>query len=109
MRQNPSTVILSILLFKGYTLFDNIVLIWILILGLFAFVLMGYDKLAAKVSPKRRVRERNFWLVSALGGFAGVGLGAVVFHHKVSKGSFWPPVIASIIVWLIIFYLLKFY
>ncbi len=104
-----TTAVIPLLLFKGYSLFDNVVLFWVLILGIFAFVLMGYDKLAAKVGPKRRVRERNFWLLSALGGFAGVGLGAVVFHHKVAKASFWPPVIASIIVWLIIFYFLKFY
>jgi uncharacterized membrane protein YsdA (DUF1294 family) len=104
----PTTIAVILpLLFKGYSLFDNVVLIWVIILGIFAFILMGYDKLAAKVSPKRRVRERNLWLVSAMGGFVGVCLGAVVFHHKVSKGGFWPPVIASLIVWLIAFYFLK--
>ncbi len=65
---------------------------------------MGYDKLASKISVKRRVREKNFWLISALGGFVGVGVGAIVFHHKVSKMSFWPPVIASTVVWLALFY-----
>lgn len=96
------------LLFSDYSLFDNIVLLWIIILGVIAFVLMGYDKFASKIRPKRRVRERNLWLVSALGGFIGVGLGAVIFHHKVSKKSFWPPIIASIVVWLVIFYFLNF-
>lgn len=84
--------------------FGNILLVWIIIIGLIAFALMGYDKLASKISVKRRVREKNFWLISALGGFVGVGVGAIVFHHKVSKMRFWPPVIASTVVWLALFY-----
>ena len=87
--------------------FNNAVLIWLVVLGLIAFILMGYDKLAAKITKKRRVREKNFWVIAALGGFGGVVLGAIVFHHKVAKGSFWPPVIVSILVWLALLYLLN--
>ena len=87
--------------------FNNAVLIWLVVLGLIAFILMGYDKLAAKITKKRRVREKNFWVIAALGGFGGVVLGAIVFHHKVAKGSFWPPVIVSMLVWLALLYLLN--
>ncbi len=87
--------------------FDDVILLWIIVLGLIAFVLMGYDRLAAKLVRKRRVREKNFWLVAALGGFVGIEIGAVVFHHKVSKISFWPPIIAATALWLILFYFLK--
>ncbi|MHB1907545.1 MAG: DUF1294 domain-containing protein [Nitrososphaerales archaeon] len=90
-----------------FDFFNDLVLIWIFVLGLVAFVLMGYDKLAAKISKKRRVREKNFWLVAALGGFGGVVLGAIVFHHKVAKGSFWPPIVVSVLVWLTLLYLLN--
>jgi uncharacterized membrane protein YsdA (DUF1294 family) len=65
---------------------------------------MGYDKLAAKISTRTRVREKNFWLVAAFGGFLGVGIGAIIFRHKVSKASFWPPVIACAAMWLVLFY-----
>lgn len=85
----------------------SMILMWVLVLGVFAFVLMGYDNVAAKVSSKRRVREKNLWLVAAIGGFAGVGLGALVFHHKVAKWSFWPPVLLSIIAWLVLLYSLR--
>lgn len=68
--------------------------------------MMGYDKVAAKLT-KRRVREKNFWLVAALGGFVGIEVGAIVFHHKVSKMSFWPPIIAATALWLMFFYFLK--
>jgi uncharacterized membrane protein YsdA (DUF1294 family) len=77
------------------------VLIWILAVGLLAFVLMGYDKLASKkLAP--RVREQNLWIVAFLGGFAGIGVSALVFHHKVAKPTFWVPVIVSIIPWLVL-------
>lgn len=95
-----------LILFSQYSLLNDVVLTWVIVLGLIAFVLMGYDKLASKIGPKRRVRERNFWVLSGLGGFIGVCLGALVFHHKVAKKSFWPPVIVSIVAWLILFYAL---
>jgi uncharacterized membrane protein YsdA (DUF1294 family) len=52
-----------------------------------SFLLMGFDKLSAKVDYER-VPEMCFFLISLAGGFAGVVLGMLVFHHKTSKTSF---------------------
>ena len=92
---------------SNLAIFDDMLLLWIIGLGSFAFVLMSYDKLAAKVTTKRRMRERNFWLVAALGGFVGIVFGALVFHRKVAKLSFWIPMIATVLIWLALFNFLK--
>jgi uncharacterized membrane protein YsdA (DUF1294 family) len=72
---------------------------WLIILGTVGFILMGVDKLKAKLR-KSRISEKNLWITAFVGGFLGVIAGAFVFHHKVSKGSFWPPVIAAMALWL---------
>jgi uncharacterized membrane protein YsdA (DUF1294 family) len=87
-------------------MYGNVVLLWIIAIGLIAFVLMGYDKLVSKIMTQRRVPEKNFWVVAALGGFICVGIGALVFYHKVSKMSFWLPIIATTAVWFVAFYFL---
>jgi uncharacterized membrane protein YsdA (DUF1294 family) len=48
---------------------------------------MGFDKLRAKIDSER-VPELWFVLISLAGGFSGVVLGMLVFHHKSSKRSF---------------------
>jgi uncharacterized membrane protein YsdA (DUF1294 family) len=60
---------------------------------------MGYDKLKSKMK-KSRISEKNLWIAAFVGGFLGVIAGAIVFHHKVSKSSFWPPVIAAMALWI---------
>lgn len=64
-------------------------LIWayLLLINAVSFLLMGFDKLSAKVDYER-VPEMCFFLISLAGGFAGVMLGMLVFHHKTSKTSF---------------------
>jgi uncharacterized membrane protein YsdA (DUF1294 family) len=75
------------------------ILRWIVIVGVVGFTLMGYDKLQSKVR-KSRISEKNLWITALVGGFLGIVAGAVVFHHKVSKSSFWPPVLAAMALWL---------
>jgi uncharacterized membrane protein YsdA (DUF1294 family) len=77
---------------------DNI-LRWIIVAGILGFILMAYDK-AKSGLKRRRTQERNLWLVALVGGFLGVVAGAVVFRHKISKASFWPPVLAAMALWL---------
>lgn len=72
---------------------------WILMVGFISFLLMGIDKLASKLR-KRRISERTFLIASLAGGFLGIVAGAIIFHHKVVKRSFWLPVIISIILWI---------
>jgi uncharacterized membrane protein YsdA (DUF1294 family) len=80
------------------------VLDWIVLLGLAGFFLMGFDKLKSRLR-KGRLSEKSLWITSLAGGFLGVIAGAVVFHHKVAKPSFWPPVVAAAAIWLVLIWL----
>ena len=75
---------------------------WIFDVGLLGFILMGIDKAAAKWW-NRRIRERNLWLVAFAGGFAGIIIGGLLFHHKIRKLPFWEPIILATIVWTLFF------
>lgn len=52
-----------------------------------SLLLMGFDKLSAKVGSER-VPEIWFFFLSLAGGFGGITLGMLTFHHKISKPSF---------------------
>ncbi|PIC81650.1 hypothetical protein CSV75_01265 [Sporosarcina sp. P18a] len=62
-------------------------LIYMVILSLWAFLAMGYDKRQAK-KKKQRVPERNLWLLALLGGGVGAYVGMQFFHHKTRKTHF---------------------
>lgn len=83
------------------------ILIWIGAWSLIGFVVMGEDKSLAKWQEGKphpeRVSERTLHEIALVGGFLGIIAGAKVFSHKKSKESFWPPVGASIVLWLILF------
>ena len=63
-------------------------------------VAMGADKGMARFRVGTRIRERSLWLIALAGGFWGIILGAFLFHHKTSKGGFWPPVVLAVIIWI---------
>jgi uncharacterized membrane protein YsdA (DUF1294 family) len=72
---------------------------WVALVSLFGFGAMGVDKLLA-VGRGSRVSERTLWLAALLGGFLGIFVGGLVFHHKTSKPEFWAPVVVSAILWV---------
>ena len=76
---------------------------WILLATLIALIFMGIDKLAARFN-KRRISESFLWLLALIGGFPGIILGALMFHHKSSKKSFWVPVAIAIVLWAAVFF-----
>lgn len=71
----------------------------VLVLSAISFLFYGWDKRQAKVDG-RRVPEKNFHLLSLLGGWPGGLLGQQVFRHKTQKTSFqvsyWLTVIAHV-------------
>ncbi|MBE3555137.1 MAG: DUF1294 domain-containing protein [Thermicanus sp.] len=79
-----------------------LILIFINILGL---VLMGYDKQKAQRGG-RRVSEKTFFLLAALGGAFGVWLGMRLFRHKTKHIRFllWIPVFFFLQILLFYFY-----
>jgi len=59
---------------------------------------MGVDKLLA-VGRRSRISERTLWGTALVGGFLGIFVGGLVFHHKTSKTEFWVPVVVSALLW----------
>jgi uncharacterized membrane protein YsdA (DUF1294 family) len=61
--------------------------LYLAVINITSFLLMGLDKLEAKVDSER-VPELWFFMISLAGGFFGILFGMFAFHHKVSKTSF---------------------
>lgn len=80
----------------------------LLFMNLLGFFLMGLDKYKAK-HEHWRVRERTFFIISALGGSLGVWLGMQVFHHKTLHRKFvWGVPAIFIAEMILLLYLLFF-
>lgn len=60
---------------------------YLLVINITGFLLMGYDKAKAK-KGNWRVPERNFFVISLLGGALGVYAGMKTFRHKTKHDSF---------------------
>ncbi|SET74517.1 Uncharacterized membrane protein YsdA, DUF1294 family [Natronincola peptidivorans] len=91
---------------KGYSSSIIIYSIYLFIVNIAAFLLVGIDKRRAK-REEWRIKEMTFIMMALLGAAAGVLLGMVFFHHKQSKKKFYFGVpilyiinkIASIIIY----------
>jgi uncharacterized membrane protein YsdA (DUF1294 family) len=68
--------------------------------GLIGFSLMGIDKARAQ-EKSRRIPERAFYELAAIGGAFGIALGAGVFHHKTRKGYFLGAVLTMAAFWIV--------
>ncbi len=64
-----------------------LLLIWLGVTSVLAFVLFGWDKLMAKLH-RRRVPEAALLGCALLGGSAGGMLGMALFRHKIRKPLF---------------------
>jgi uncharacterized membrane protein YsdA (DUF1294 family) len=62
---------------------------------------MGFDKLSATIKSER-APEIWFVMISVVGGFVGVILGMLIFHHKTSKTSFQIKIVMAAILGTII-------
>lgn len=63
------------------------VLIYLLIINLTGFTIMGIDKSKAR-KQKWRIRESTLFIVAALGGSIGSIIGMYTFRHKTKHTSF---------------------
>ena len=66
---------------------SQLVWVYLLIINSAGFLLMGFDKLSAKIDSGR-IPEMWFLLISLAGAFLGIILGMFAFHHKTRKTSF---------------------
>lgn len=62
-------------------------LLFIIIINLSSFLLMGWDKHCA-IKGNWRKSEKNLLGLSLLGGSLGTLLGMIIFHHKTKKSHF---------------------
>jgi uncharacterized membrane protein YsdA (DUF1294 family) len=65
----------------------QILLPWLLAVGIFDFILMGLDKGRA-MQGEWRISEKTLFIVALLGGWWGMLAGMGVFHHKSRKLPF---------------------
>lgn len=61
--------------------------IWIILLSVIGFVVMGIDKRRA-IHHKYRIAEKKLWLIAIVGGAIGTFLGMIVWRHKIRKLHF---------------------
>lgn len=65
----------------------QVLLLWVLLWNIIAFVLMGVDKWKA-AHEGWRIRERTLFLSAVLGGSVGALMGMSLFRHKTQHRSF---------------------
>ncbi|MDA4134118.1 MAG: DUF1294 domain-containing protein [Thaumarchaeota archaeon] len=85
----------------------NSILLWFLVMGAVGFAGMGIDKALAKSNWGDRISERSLWAAALIGGFLGIVAGALAFHHKTSKASFWPPVVLAVTLWALVLFFVR--
>lgn len=64
------------------TLLDRFILIYFGVMGLISFVITVYDKIAAKIFPRHRIRERTLLLFAAFGGAPAMLFTMAIIRHK---------------------------
>ncbi|MDF2067554.1 DUF1294 domain-containing protein [Bacillus sp. Cr_A10] len=85
----------------------EIILIFILVMSIFAFFVMGYDKSQAK-KHKQRVSENTLWTLAIFGGGIGAYIGMQFFRHKTKHTNFRVGFLMLLILYVfLIFWLLQ--
>ena len=63
------------------------IIIYLIIINILGFLIMGLDKHKAKMA-ERRIPENTLFTFTVLGGGVGTIAGMYVFHHKTKKMKF---------------------
>lgn len=85
---------------------SKIFILYLIIINIFTFILVYIDKQKA-VKHKWRISEKNYFIISILGGCLGMLLGMKIFHHKTKHPTFYIGIPLILITWIIILYKLK--
>lgn len=86
---------------------EQMLLLFIFITSVIAFVVMGYDKSQAK-KRGQRVSERTLWTLAVCGGGIGAYLGMQMFRHKTKHTNFRVGFLMLMIVYaFLIFWIVK--
>lgn len=66
----------------------DIILIYVAVVNIAAFLMYGIDKWNAK-RDFRRIPEKTLLVIAAIGGSIGAYVGMQLFHHKTRKPKFY--------------------
>ena len=78
---------------------DRLLLGWLALTSLIAFLLFGYDKMRARQPGRSRVSEFHLVMAGALGGWLGGLAGMWLFRHKASKLTFQIKYAVAFLIW----------
>ncbi len=67
--------------------FSDLTLVYLMLVNAVALILMGWDKIMAKMG-KKRIREKYLLVIAVIGGSLGAWLGMLVFRHKTRHTRF---------------------
>ena len=67
--------------------FTQIAIIYLVVINILGFLIMGLDKHKAKMAD-RRIPENTLFMFAVLGGGVGTIAGMYFFHHKTKKNTF---------------------
>jgi len=86
-----------------------VILIYLLLMNIASFVMMGLDKRFSKIQGKRRIPEKTLLSTAFIGGALGSYLGMKLFHHKTlhNKFRYGIPAIIAVHILLALFLLTK--
>ena len=87
--------------------FTQIFIIYLIIINILGFLIMGLDKHKAKMGD-RRIPENTLFTFTVLGGGIGTIAGMYVFHHKTKKMKFKIGMPLILILEILIFIYLKY-
>jgi uncharacterized membrane protein YsdA (DUF1294 family) len=76
--------------------------IYIIVINIAAFIIMGIDKNKAQRN-KRRISEKSIFTTAFIGGALGVYLGMRFFHHKTKHLEFTVGIPVAVIINMVIF------
>lgn len=82
---------------------DKLYLYYYILVNSVLFILMGIDKLSAKLH-KWRIKEATLLTISLIGGGLGGFLAMLIFNHKIRKKYFSIVFLFSILTHIIIYF-----
>ena len=87
--------------------FTQIAVIYLILINILGFLIMGLDKHKAKMA-ERRIPENTLFMFTILGGGIGTIAGMYVFHHKTKKMKFKVGMPLILILEILIFVYFKY-
>lgn len=84
----------------------KIINIYLIVINIISFLLMGTDKLQA-IFNKKRISEKTLIILAILGGIIGTILGMYIFRHKIRKKKF--ILLIPLSLFYTTYYIYKFY